>query len=292
MVSISVITPTYCIGDDLWKFVLSVQRQLNETDELIIVDNDKSAYAQKIAALKKVQYHQLAENRGPCPARNYGARLSKNKWLLFLDDDGLAPDGMLEALRNIIRNNPDFYAIRGKIIPKNDTIYNYLQSLYDMGDRPMPYFLNLEGITAIRKTELDAVDGWNNELYGHEGIELSYRLIDRFGPDNCQYHPDLVLRHDYSDSLLKYLNKDVRHSADPNSVRKKTREKYSHLEPVINQYRKLTPNLQEAIKVLPENKQKKIQLFLRLSDIYHRRPIIRQLLFSVLNGLKVIGIKL
>jgi len=272
--------------------VLSVQRQLNETDELIIVDNDKSAYAQKIAALEKVQYHQLAENRGPCPARNYGVRQSKNKWLLFLDDDGLAPDGMLEALRNIIRNNPDFYAIRGKIIPKNDTIYNYLQSLYDMGDRPMPYFLNLEGITAIRKTELDAVDGWNNELYGHEGIELSYRLIDQFGLDNCQYHPDLVLRHDYSDSLLKYLKKDVRHDVDPNSVRKKTREKYSHLEPVFNQYRKLPPNFQEAIKVLPENKQKKIQLILRLSDICRRRPIFRRLLFSALNGLKVIGIKL
>ena len=44
-----------------------------------------------------MQYHKFPENRGPCPARNYGAGLSKNEWLLFLDDDGLAADGMLDA---------------------------------------------------------------------------------------------------------------------------------------------------------------------------------------------------
>ena len=52
MIPISVITPTFRVGVDLWKFVLSVQKQLLKEDELIIVDNDKSAYASKIAALE------------------------------------------------------------------------------------------------------------------------------------------------------------------------------------------------------------------------------------------------
>ena len=159
MIPLSVIVPTFRVGADLWKLVLSVQKQLREGDELIIVDNDRSAYAKEIAASEKVQYHKFPENRGSCPARNYGAGLSKNDWLLFLDDDGLAPDGMLDALRKIIIENPEFYAIRGKIIPKNNYLYNHMQNHYDMDDRPMPYFLNLEDIVAIRKKEFDMVGG-------------------------------------------------------------------------------------------------------------------------------------
>ena len=287
MIPVSVITPTFRVGLDLWKLVLSVQKQLLEGDEFIVVDNDKSAYAKKIAALENVKYHKFPENRGPCPARNYGADFSKNEWLLFLDDDGLAPDGMLDALRNIIRENPNFYAIRGKIVPKNNYIYNNMQSHYDMGDMPMPYFLNLEGILAIRKKEFDEVGGWDNTLYGHEGMELTYRLLDRFGPENCQYHPGLVFRHDYSDCLLKYLTKDERHHHNS----KKLRNKYDHLKPIIDKYKKLSPMMHESIKTLPLSMQKKIEFVLRLNDICKRRPRFKRILFTLLQGLKNIGIK-
>lgn len=241
----------------------------------------------KIAALEKVQYHKFPENRGPCPARNYGACLSKNEWLLFLDDDGLAADGMLDALRKIIRKNPSFYAIRGKIIPKNDYLYNHLQNHYDMGDRPMPYFLNLEGIMAIRKKEFDTVGGWDETLYGHEGEELSYRLLDRFGAENCQYHPGLVFRHDYSDSLLKYLKKGNRHHHS-----KKWNSKYDHLKPILDGYKRLSPWLTESMKTLPQSKQKKIQFILQLKDICKRHPKFKRILFAFLQGFKNIGIRI
>jgi glycosyltransferase involved in cell wall biosynthesis len=171
MIQISIIVPTFRVGMDLLKLVLSVQKQLQEGDELIVVDNDKSEYAPDLVNLEGVQYHPYPENRGPCPARNYEAGISKNEWLLFLDDDGLAPDDMLNALRKIISENPDFYAVRGKIIPKNDYLYNYMQRHYDMGEKPMPHLPNLEGIVAIRKKEFDVVGGWNDTLYGHEGEE-------------------------------------------------------------------------------------------------------------------------
>lgn len=286
MIAVSVITPTFRVGVDLWKHVLSVHKQLLEGDELIIVDNDKNTYARKIAALEKVQYHPFPENRGPCPARNYGADLSKNEWLLFLDDDGLAPDDMLDSLRKIISENPDLYAIRGKIIPKNNYLYNYMQSHYDMGERPMPYFLNLEGIVAIRKKEFDEAGGWDDTLYGHEGEELTYRLLEHFGPENCQYHPGLVFRHDFSDCLLKYLKKDERHSF------KKLSSKYDHLKPIINGYIQLSPSLLESMKTLPQSKQKKIEFILRLKDICNRRPKFKRILFAILKGLKTIGIKI
>lgn len=288
MIPVSVITPTFRVGVDLWKFVLSVHKQLREGDELIIVDNDRSTYASRITALEKVQYHPFPENRGPCPARNYGAGVSKNEWLLFLDDDGLAPDGMLDALRKIIREHPNFYAIRGKVIPKNNYIYNYMQSHYDMGKEPIPYFLNLECIVAIRKKEFDEVGGWDDTLYGHEGEELTYRLLEHFGPENCQYHPGLVFRHDFSDCLLKYLKKDERHHYNS----EKLSNKYDHLKPVIKGYIQLSPRLLESMKTLPQSKQKKIEFILRLKDICKRRPRFKRSLFALLQGLKNIGIKI
>jgi len=288
MRQISVIAPTFRVGVGLWKFVLSVQNQLQEGDELIIVDNDRSSYARKIAALERVQYHKFPENRGPCPARNYGAGLSNNEWLLFLDDDGLAPVGMLNSLRRIIEENPALYAIRGKIIPKKNCAYNYMQCHYDVGESPMPYFLNLEGIVAIRKKEFDSVGGWNDNLYGHEGEDLTYRLLDRFGPENCQYHPDLVFHHDFSDCLLKYLAKDERH----NSNSKNLSDKYNHLVPLIDEYKKLSIWNIESINTLPLSMQKKIQFILRLKDLCNRRKNFKRLLFAFLRGLNKFGIKI
>ena len=54
MIPISVITPTFRVGVDLWKIVLSVQKQLLEGDELIIVDNDRSDYAPNVAASESI----------------------------------------------------------------------------------------------------------------------------------------------------------------------------------------------------------------------------------------------
>jgi glycosyltransferase involved in cell wall biosynthesis len=273
---------------DLLKLVLSVQKQMLEGDELIVVDNDKSKYAPKIAALERVQYHPYPENRGPCPARNYGAGISKNEWLLFLDDDGLAPDGMLDALRKIIFENPNIYAIRGKIIPKNDYLYNYMQSHYDIGENPMPYFLNLEGIAAIRKNELNMAGGWNDTLYGHEGEELTYRLLDHFCPKNCLYHPGLVFYHDFSDSLLKYLKKDDRH----NKHFKKLQGKYNYLKPLIDEYNKRSTWKHESTKTLSLPMQMKIRFVLLLRNICRRCPFFKRILFTFLQGLNNIGIRI
>jgi glycosyltransferase involved in cell wall biosynthesis len=288
VIPVSIIVPTFRVGKDLLKLVLSVQKQLLEGDELIVVDNDKSKYAPDLAALERVQYHQYPENRGPCPARNYGAGFSKNEWLLFLDDDGLAPDGMLDALRKIISENPDFYAIRGKIIPKNDYLYNYMQSHYGLGDKPIPYFLNLEGIVAIRKKEFDVVGGWNDTLYGHEGEELTYRLLDHFGPENCQYHPGLLFYHDFSDCLLKYLKKSDRHNDNFN----KLRGKYNHLKPIVDEYKILSTWKHESIKTLPFPIQRKIRLVLRLNDICRRHPFFKRVLFTLLKGLNDFGLRI
>lgn len=288
MIPITVITPTYRVGSDLWKFTLSVQKQLSENDELIIVDNDRSRYAKKIGQLEKVQYYPFPENKGPCPARNYGANLAKNEWLLFLDDDGIAPDGMLDALRRIINENPNFYAIRGKVIAKNDYIYNYMQSHYDMGDKAIPYYLNLECIVAIKKTEFDAVGCWDDDLYGHEGEELTYRLLNRYGPENCQYHPGLVFHHDYSDCLLKYLKKGNRHLHNSKNLGCE----YDQYKPVIDSYKRLSPYLHETMKTMPQPIRKKIQFILDIKDICSRHPLFKRILFTLLQAFRNIGIKI
>lgn len=288
MAPLSIIIPTYRVGKDLLKLVNSLHKQIRDNDEIIVVDNHVNRFSKRLMKMKGVHYYKYPVNKGPCPARNYGLQVSKNEWLLFLDDDGIAPDGMLDGLRNIIQSNPDFYAIRGRIIPKNDYIYQHLQKHYDLGEKPMPYMLNLEGIVAIRKRELEAVGGWNNSLYGHEGEELSYRLIDRFGYENCQYHPDLVFCHDFSDSLVKFLKKNDRHRDGLVGIG----NKYSHLKPLINKYKYKTPGIHHSTNTLSFILQKKLQLVLRLADISSRHPVFKHTLITFLQGLKFIGIRI
>ncbi|MFC5969871.1 glycosyltransferase family 2 protein [Halomarina salina] len=157
-------------------------------------------------------YVELTENHGITAARNIGAAATDSEILVFLDDDALpARDFVAQHAR--IHRDHDVVAVRGRVVPRADTIYNRLQTWYDLGDDPLPYYINIEGNASFDAEAFLAVAGFNEALTGragHEGIELSYRLESVVeGDEALRYHPGPVVYHDYATSLRGYVRKVV-----------------------------------------------------------------------------------
>lgn len=82
-----------------------------EAAEWVVVDDgsdpEAAADARTAAAAAGARFEALAANRGPGAARNHGARLATQPYLVFLDaDDALAP-GFGAAVQGFLSENPD-----------------------------------------------------------------------------------------------------------------------------------------------------------------------------------------
>jgi glycosyltransferase involved in cell wall biosynthesis len=211
-VAISLVIVTYNNGKGLLECLQSIRAQIFRAFEIIIVDNGNTGkYADKISG--NYVYIRLGKNYGINVGRNVGARFSRADILAFLDDDCI-----LEV--DHLGNSVDFldrkgcYGFRGRIRPRTRSIYNVFQSHYDLGDDSFPHLINTEGNCVLRKECLFEVGGWEESLDfagGHEGLLLSYKLVSRYGREGLRYFPDAIIRHDFSDSFLKIIKKDLRH---------------------------------------------------------------------------------
>ncbi len=151
----------------------------------------------------------LPENRGPSPARNAAAARAASPLLLFLDDDAVPEPGWVQAHRHS-HQDPDMQGVRGRIIAHRSPFLTRLARAYDLGDEPRRAVLSTEGNISIKTEAFLAVGGFA-PMYGHEGVELTSRLVDRYGADSIGYSPDPVIRHDYVSSYSAYLIKRFRH---------------------------------------------------------------------------------
>lgn len=180
--------------------------------ESIVLDNGNSWPVHEAVERcpATTQYVRLDGNRGITVARNIGAALTESDLLVFLDDDGVPHRNAIGAHFRAY-NNRDVSAARGKVLPKTETIYNRMQTWYDLGDEPFPFHLNIEGNTSIETEAFRTVGGFNERLgkrAGHEGPELTYRLLQSGVPrDAIVYCPDAVIYHDYAQSFRQYVRK-------------------------------------------------------------------------------------
>lgn len=211
----SLVVVTYRTDRDAFESVLSSLRsQTNDDFELVVVDNgvEWDLAARLRAVDDGAVYAELVRNCGVTRARNLGARLGDADLLLFLDDDAVPARDFVAAHRRA-HTADGVAAVRGRVRPQSRTFYNSLQRWYDLGDRPLPFLLNIEGNTSIDRDAYRSVSGFDEELggrAGHEGIDLTYRLV-RAGYDreSIVYRPDPVVYHDYATSLFNYLAKRI-----------------------------------------------------------------------------------
>ncbi|MCW2494166.1 MAG: glycosyl transferase [Jatrophihabitans sp.] len=139
----------------------------------------------------------LPENIGVPAARNLGARLTKAPLIFFLDDDAWAesPVVLRDAIE-LFSRRPRLGAMQTRITDVDGLTMRRWVPRVRIGDpaSPGPAFTLAEGVTFVRRAAFEAAGGWADDFfYGHEGIELTWRLWDA-GWD-VHYAGDLVMHH-------------------------------------------------------------------------------------------------
>jgi GT2 family glycosyltransferase len=125
----------------------------------------------------------LAENRGVPEARNLGASSVGGDVLLFLDDDiELVTTDLLARAVAQFDADPSLAVVQPRSVDPvgGATARRHVPRLRAADpSRSGDVAWFWEGASLIRRSAFDAVGGWPGHFfYGHEGIEVAWRLID------------------------------------------------------------------------------------------------------------------
>ena len=229
---ISVIIVTYNTPE-LKDCLSSLDNQTCKDFEVILVDN--GVIGEEIFNSKPYWYPitfiKMRNNLGPSLARNVGIVHAKGEICIFLDDDAIPSENYVESIRHAFKDY-NIIGLRGRILPKDHrNIMNKLAVYYDLGDNVFPLFISQEGNCAFLKDVLVEVGGFNKDLFGAEGLELSYRIINKFGDSNkLVYFPHSIIYHDFSRSIVHFLKKMYRHSNTITKFKKQSPDVYAFME--------------------------------------------------------------
>ncbi|WP_166657589.1 glycosyltransferase family 2 protein [Ilumatobacter fluminis] len=137
------------------------------------------------------------QNLGIPAGRDWALRQTNSDAVGFLDDDAVAGDGIGDLIRRAFAADPTIGAVALRIVDEHQATAR--RHVPRLGGRRAeiggPVTLFLGGACAIRRDAyLDAGGYWGELFYGHEEVELAWRLIDRgwrimYLPDACVFHP-------------------------------------------------------------------------------------------------------
>jgi GT2 family glycosyltransferase len=139
----------------------------------------------------------LTENVGVPEGRNLGTADVRGEVLLFLDDDAeLVGADLLARVVERFDADPSLAVLQPRAIDPDGapTSRRHIPRLRAGDpDRPGDVAWFWEGASFLRRSALEAAGGWPGTFfYGHEGIEVAWRVIDAGGRVN--YAPDLAVR--------------------------------------------------------------------------------------------------
>ncbi|GAA2096862.1 glycosyltransferase [Microlunatus panaciterrae] len=139
----------------------------------------------------------LTENLGISGGRNFAVSQTDGDIFMFLDDDAWIPDATsLSRAVTIFADRPRLALLAPRITAEDGTTLRRWVPRAHVGDPAVsgPAFTCPEGVTIFRRTAWEAVGGFPTDFfYGHEGIEVAWRLRD-LGWD-AWYQADLVVHH-------------------------------------------------------------------------------------------------
>lgn len=140
---ISIVIPTYKRPNILLKTVNSLISIVQKYGfELIIVNDDKEANLELPPEIEVIAKIVNNPKKGVASARNYGADLSKNDWILFLDDDIIVKEESLSTIISLGMQDPY------KIYYPN---WKYTDEMIDkISDTPFGIHLENLGMTSLK----------------------------------------------------------------------------------------------------------------------------------------------
>lgn len=172
---VSVIIPTRNSERTLNICLSSIKNQTYKNIELIVVDNNSTDKTKEIART----YTDLVFNKGPerHVQRNYGFRMARGKYIVFIDSDmELMPHLLEEAL--MLCEREKFDAI---ILPEISVGSGFLAECRMLEKR---CYLNDELMETpnrfMKKKVYECVGGYDKDLISGEDFDLGDRIKQRF----------------------------------------------------------------------------------------------------------------
>ncbi len=192
---VSVVIVTYNRKQELLQCLEAVTNQDTNNYEIIVVDNGGCEYE----SIKKYvdKYIKCPINFNLSEGRNIGVHFAKGKIAAFLDDDALVEPNYISSIKSAFEKY-DIFGLRGRTLPKNNVNYIIGSNIYDLGNKPFPTYCNQEGNSAWLRDIYQSMDGMDPLLFGHEGSDLTYRIIKKYNrPDRIIYWPETIIYHNY-----------------------------------------------------------------------------------------------
>jgi len=188
---ISVVIPTFNRRETLENVLPLLAAQTLPVDqyELLLCDSGSTDGTLELVAelaIPNLRHIRPAENRGRSGARNAGIRAAAGEFVLFTDADILPSPNLLEEHLRLHRAHPHSAVVGLEV--QVDSVAEYEQvrdNPYDKGrhmhgrsDKEMSWLFFLTGnASAPRQALLDVgLFDENFTVYGHEDLELGYRL--------------------------------------------------------------------------------------------------------------------
>ena len=237
---LSVVIVTYNRAQQLTENLNALQNQAEADFEVIVVSNGG-----ELPELRTVSERfrcglcciELSKNFGPSYARNIGASKARADYLAFLDDDAL-PDKNFTSniLTHFAKRN--ISGLRGKVLPNNPANSQKAPSSYDLGDDVLHTTCEVSSHCAFKKDVFYKVGGYDTNLFGHENLELSYRIFKSLNEtiDCIIYTPDVIVYHDPKDNYEQQVEKNLREEGMLRLARKKWPEIELYLQYVRSYY--------------------------------------------------------
>lgn len=222
---ISVIIPLYNKEKCIRKTIDSILNQKGFSDfEIVVVDDgstDNSCNIVKsIGDHRIVLYHK--KNGGPASARNYGVRMAKGEWIIFLDADDYFLSDALSCFANIAKKNSSYSCFSANFYTESNGVRVRNSYLMTTGRCVNPFKKHLTkqfscrtGAAMFRRDVL-LDNPFDEKLRRFEDAENNFRLM-RLYPFYTSSKPVMVYNQD---------------SKEASSYRKDSSEDYlTHLVP-------------------------------------------------------------
>jgi len=157
-------------------------RKLNISTELIVIDSSVD-HTLSIARKFTEKAHYLTLH-GVSKARNYGAKLSKGRVLIFMDADTILQKNTLIDILDTFLDKSVISVIAFVLptnyreLPSSAKLFYVIDKIFIKVCGIMPFllrFYNRGDIVAIRKTIFNKIGGFNESLYMMEITELLVR---------------------------------------------------------------------------------------------------------------------
>jgi len=201
---LSIIIVNYNTADMLVRCLRSIRSQLSSSSEVIVVDNASQDNSLDIAegSLSRLTVIANKRNLGFARANNQALKISKGRYIYFLNPDTELKEGVFDAMIEFMRSNPDVGLAGTRILNPDRSIQSSVERHYPGERHSRGELSGLKGDIAwvsgasmiARRSVMRELNGFDERFFLY-GEDLDLCLAVRKAGWKIGYIPEAMVVH-------------------------------------------------------------------------------------------------